>query len=155
MADATRYVGRRFLQLLLVIWVAGTVNFLTPRLIPGDPLAAAFARMQASGGQAGFDVAVHASAVELLVGLHQRPIQCLVLDVHLEGMGGLDLHAYLTDAGIRLPIVFITAHDDPATRQRAEQAHQIYLRKPVDSNELLDAIASLIGRDTPSQGPEV
>jgi FixJ family two-component response regulator len=101
---------------------------------------------------AGFDVVAHASAVELLVALHQRPVQCLVLDIHLEGMGGLDLHSYLTDAGIRLPVVFITAHDDPATRQRAEQARQVYLRKPVDSHELLDAIASLIGRDTASTG---
>jgi len=102
---------------------------------------------------AGFDVVAHASAVELLVGLHQQPIQCLVLDIHLEGMGGLDLHDYLTDAGIRLPVVFITAHDDPATRQRAEQAHQIYLRKPVDSNDLLDAITSLIGGDPAPAGP--
>ena len=102
---------------------------------------------------AGFDVVAHASAVELLVGLHQHPIRCLVLDVHLEGMGGLDLYDYLTDAGIRLPIVFITAHDDAASRQRAERGHQIYLRKPVDSNELLEAIGSLIGRDSGSTGP--
>ena len=115
-------------------------------VVDDDPsVRKALARLLRS---AGFDVVAHASAVELLVGLHQRPIQCLVLDVHLEGMGGLDLHAYLTDAGIHLPIVFITAHDDQATRQRAEQAHQIYLRKPVDSNDLLDAIASLIGPAT-------
>lgn len=121
-------------------------------VVDDDPsVRKALARLLRS---AGFDVVAHASAVELLVGLHQRPIQCLVLDVHLEGMGGLDLHAYLNDAGIRMPIVFITAHDDPATRQRAEQAHQIYLRKPVDSHELLDAIASLIGRNQASAGTD-
>lgn len=101
---------------------------------------------------AGFDVVVHASAVEFLVGLHQGSIQCLVLDIHLEGMGGLELYAYLSDAGIRMPTVFITAHDDAATRQRAEQAHQVYLRKPVDSNDLLNAIASLIGSDPAATG---
>jgi FixJ family two-component response regulator len=120
-------------------------------VVDDDPsVRKALARLLRS---AGFDVVAHASAVELLVGLHERPIQCLVLDIHLEGMGGLDLLAYLTDAGIQLPIVFITAHDDPASRQRAEQAHQIYLRKPVDSHELLGAIASLIQKDAPS-GPK-
>jgi len=114
-------------------------------VVDDDPsVRKALARLLRS---AGFDVVAHASAVEFLVGLHQRPVECLVLDVHLEGMGGLDLHAYLVDAGIRIPIVFITAHDDPATRLRAEQAHQIYLRKPVDGTELLDAIASLLGRN--------
>jgi len=121
-------------------------------VVDDDPsVRKALARLLRS---AGFDVVAHASAVEFLVGLHERPIQCLVLDVHLEGMGGLDLQAYLADAGIRLPIVFITAHDDPVTRQRAELAHQLYLRKPVDSTELLDAIASLIGGDAKSAGTE-
>ena len=122
-------------------------------IVDDDPsVRKALARLLRS---AGFDVVAHGSAAELLVGLHQRPIQCLVLDVHLEGMGGLDLHAHLTDAGIRLPIVFITAHDDLATRQRAEEARQIYLRKPVDSNELLEAIASLIGPDAAPSGSGV
>ena len=47
MSDAVRYIGRRFVQLVLVIWVAGTLNFVVPRLIPGDPIEAALAKMQA------------------------------------------------------------------------------------------------------------
>jgi peptide/nickel transport system permease protein len=79
MADAFRYVGRRFLQLLLVIWVAGTVNFLVPRLIPGDPLASAFARMQAQGGQVAFDAAALAAEYNAKFGL-DRPIWQQYLD---------------------------------------------------------------------------
>jgi peptide/nickel transport system permease protein len=79
MADAFRYVGRRFLQFLLVIWVAGTVNFLVPRLIPGDPLASAFARMQAQGGQVGFDAAALAAEYSAKFGLDQ-PIWKQYLD---------------------------------------------------------------------------
>ena len=46
----SRYVGRRLLQLALVLFVAGTINFIIPRLLPGDPVATAVARMQAGGG---------------------------------------------------------------------------------------------------------
>ena len=50
MTDALAYVGRRLLQLVLVLFVAGSVNFLIPRLLPGDPVAAAVAKMQSGGG---------------------------------------------------------------------------------------------------------
>jgi peptide/nickel transport system permease protein len=50
MTDAFAYVGRRLLQLFLVLFVAGTINFIIPRLLPGDPVATAVAKMQAGGG---------------------------------------------------------------------------------------------------------
>lgn len=50
MTDTVAYVGRRLLQLMLVLFVAGTINFIIPRLLPGDPVATAVARMQAGGG---------------------------------------------------------------------------------------------------------
>jgi len=55
MADLLAYVGRRLIQLFLVIWVAGTINFIIPRLIPGDPVASALAKMAAAGNAAAID----------------------------------------------------------------------------------------------------
>jgi FixJ family two-component response regulator len=54
-------------------------------------------------------------------------------------MSGFDLEAYLSDAGIHFPIVFITAHDDTALRERIEATGHAYLGKPSES-ALLDAI---------------
>lgn len=67
-------------------------------------------------------------------------LDCLVLDVHFEGMSGVDLEAYLSDAGLRFPIVFITAHDDAAMREHVEAKGHAYLRKPFEETALLDAI---------------
>ena len=66
--------------------------------------------------------------------------ECLVLDVHFEGMSGVDLEAYLADAGVHYPIVFITAHDDTTIRERVEAKGHAYLRKPFEEGALLDAI---------------
>jgi peptide/nickel transport system permease protein len=71
MSDAVRYIGRRFVQLVLVIWVAGTLNFIVPRLIPGDPIEAALAKMQAQGGQSSFDAAALAASYAAKFGLDQ------------------------------------------------------------------------------------
>ena len=95
---------------------------------------------------AGFDAVTFTSAEDFLARFQQRALACVVLDIHLGGMSGLDLQAYLADAGIRLPIVFITAHDDAATRERVEHCGQVYLRKPVDENCLLGAITSLLNQ---------
>jgi FixJ family two-component response regulator len=71
-------------------------------------------------------------------------LQCLVLDVHFEGMSGVDLEAYLADAGVRFPIVFITAHDDAAMRERIEAKGHAYLRKPFEETALLEAISRVM-----------
>jgi len=89
---------------------------------------------------AGYGVVPFRSTEEFLVTRQQWLLHCLVLDVHFQGMNGLDLEAYLADAGVRFPIVFITAHDDPAIRERIEASGQAYLRKPLDEVALLDAI---------------
>jgi FixJ family two-component response regulator len=90
---------------------------------------------------AGFVVVTFVSAEDFLARFRHSTLACVVLDIHLGEMSGLDLQAYLADAGVPLPIVFITAHDDPQTRGRVEKSHQPYLRKPVDEKALLDAIA--------------
>jgi FixJ family two-component response regulator len=70
---------------------------------------------------------------------------CLVLDVHLNG-SGFELQARLAAAGIKIPTIFITAHDDDATRRRIEASGAVaHFWKPVDRQALLDAIHRAIG----------
>lgn len=76
-------------------------------------------------------------------------LNCLVLDVHFEGMSGVDLEAYLSDAGVHFPIVFITAHDDAAMRERVEAKGHAYLRKPFEETALLDAINRVMAQTLP------
>ncbi len=56
MADTFVYIGRRFIQLLIVIWIAGTLNFAVPRMIPGDPVESAFNALAVQGGSRSVDV---------------------------------------------------------------------------------------------------
>ena len=70
---------------------------------------------------------------------------CLVLDVHLNG-SGFELQARLAAAGMKIPIIFITAHDDVATRRRIEESGAVaHFWKPVNGQALLDAIRLAIG----------
>lgn len=71
MTDAVTYVGRRVVQLLIVIWVATTINFIVPRLIPGDPVQSALAQMQVSGGAVSFDATALAEEYNRKYGLDQ------------------------------------------------------------------------------------
>jgi FixJ family two-component response regulator len=83
------------------------------------------------------------SSVEEFVGTEiSDENACLICDVAMPGMSGLELPVLLARAGRQLPVIFITAHDTPATRQLAHQAGAVaYFRKPVDGEALLDAIA--------------
>jgi FixJ family two-component response regulator len=67
---------------------------------------------------------------------------CVISDIQMPGTNGLDLPALLTQAGHHLPVIFVTAHDTPQTRERAQSVGAAaYFRKPVDDQALLDAIA--------------
>jgi FixJ family two-component response regulator len=73
---------------------------------------------------------------------------CLVLDVRMPGVSGLDLQRELTDGGINLPIIFLTGHGDIAMTVRAMKAGAVeFLTKPVRDRDLLDAIQQAIDRD--------
>jgi FixJ family two-component response regulator len=88
---------------------------------------------------AGFRVATFASAEEFLASNSSRATACLVLDVLLGGMSGFDLQARLAAAGIPIPTIFITALDDPITRERARSS-VAFLRKPFREDALVGAI---------------
>jgi FixJ family two-component response regulator len=86
------------------------------------------------------------SAEEFVQSGHLHDTVCLVLDVRLPGMSGVEFQNRLAGDGPRIPIVFITAHDDEATREQAlEDGALDFLFKPVDQNALLNAIRSALG----------
>jgi FixJ family two-component response regulator len=73
---------------------------------------------------------------------------CLVLDVRLRGVSGLDFQRELADAGIRIPIIFITGHGDIPMTVRAMKSGAVeFLTKPFRDQELLDAIHQALDRD--------
>jgi FixJ family two-component response regulator len=73
---------------------------------------------------------------------------CLVLDVSLPGVNGLDLQRKLADAGVRIPIIFITGHGDIPMSVKAMKFGAVeFLTKPFDDQDLLDAIHQALDRD--------
>jgi FixJ family two-component response regulator len=73
---------------------------------------------------------------------------CLVLDVRLPGINGLDFQRELADAGIRIPIIFITGHGDIPMSVRAMKSGAVeFLTKPFRDQDLLDAIHQALDRD--------
>ena len=73
---------------------------------------------------------------------------CMVLDVQLPGLSGLDLQKELTDRGFRIPIIFITGHADVPIAVQAMKAGAFeFLTKPCREQDLLDAVQSAIDRD--------
>ncbi|HTP28304.1 MAG TPA: response regulator [Anaeromyxobacteraceae bacterium] len=73
---------------------------------------------------------------------------CLVLDVRLPGLSGLDLQQTLIDAGVHIPIVFITAHGDIAMSVRAMKHGAVeFLTKPFNDEDLLAAVRQALERD--------
>lgn len=71
---------------------------------------------------------------------------CVISDVQFPGKSGLELPVLLGRAGHHLPIIFVTAHDTPETRDLAQRyGAAAYFRKPVDDQALLDAIAWAVG----------
>jgi FixJ family two-component response regulator len=73
---------------------------------------------------------------------------CLILDVRMPGIGGLELQRQLSGAGIHIPIIFITGHGDiPMTVQAMKEGALEFLTKPVRGQDLLEAVQKAIERD--------
>jgi FixJ family two-component response regulator len=89
----------------------------------------------------GYAVETFASASEFLASPAIGLTSCLVLDIHLQDMTGFELQERLAGTWAAIPLVYITAHDDAATRARVRQAGVgAYLRKPFEKRALLAAI---------------
>src|SRR5207302_8147663 len=97
---------------------------------------------------AGLKVQTFTSAREFLKNPRPEGPACLVLDVRMPGLSGIELQRELTQSGIHIPIIFITAHGDIPMSVRAMKAGAAeFLTKPFRSRSLLDAVRAAIARD--------
>ena len=92
------------------------------------------------------DVNVFASAEEFLASDHPRKVDCLILDVRLPGMSGVELHRHLLASRYNVPVIFITAHgsDDRVRSEAASDWTVAYLTKPFCGDELLEAVRTAL-----------
>jgi FixJ family two-component response regulator len=89
----------------------------------------------------GFRAAAFESAESFLSSGHLNDTSCLIVDVQMPGMNGLQLQSQLAAAGRNIPIIFITAFDDKESRRRAMQAGAVaFLGKPFNDEQLLESI---------------
>ena len=95
---------------------------------------------------AGMQSVTYPSAEAFLADTKQPRFDCLVLDIRLGGMSGIELGLWLAAEGNRTPIIFVTAYDDAEMRLRAESAGCVaYFRKTTSGVEVLDAIRRATG----------
>ena len=93
----------------------------------------------------GFATMVFASAEEFLDRGAANQVECLLLDIHLGGLSGIELWRRLKDSGSMLPVIFMTALDDEAMREQALNACCVaFLRKPCQARQLLEAIKKAV-----------
>ena len=94
----------------------------------------------------GFRVETFASAEDFLSSARRESTGCLVLDVRMTGMSGVDLLRYLAAGNVRIPAVVLTAHGDDEIRQRCLGAGAVaFLDKPFHAEALLDALQTALG----------
>ena len=97
----------------------------------------------------GHKVATFSSAREVLDHDHPDTPGCLVLDIRMPGLSGLELQEQMAALGLNMPIIFITGHGNIPTSVRAMKAGAVdFLEKPFDDQALLDAIYHAIAKDT-------
>jgi FixJ family two-component response regulator len=101
----------------------------------------------------GFQAAGFESAEILLKSSQLHETSCLIIDVRMPGMNGLQLQSHLAAAGYKIPIIFITAYDDRESRRRAMQAGAVaFVAKPFTDGLLLQAIRSALPVQSKARG---
>jgi FixJ family two-component response regulator len=107
-----------------------------------EPVRRALQRLALS---AGMSAVTFASGAEFLESLKVHRPDCVILDLHMLGINGIEVQARLARARDKLPVIVITGHDTDETRERVMNAGAAaYLRKPVDDQMLLAALADAI-----------
>jgi FixJ family two-component response regulator len=100
--------------------------------------------------RAGFQTVAFSSAEVFLVSPVKDSCACLLVDVQLEGMSGPDLQRRLREAGNPLPVIFITAHDDPAAEAEAiQQGCAGYIRKTDPGETIVTALRKVLAAGSP------
>jgi len=96
----------------------------------------------------GFEAATFASAEEYLQSGNVRNTSCLIADVQMPGMTGVDLQDHLIARGHRTPVVFITAYPEQQTRDRALKAGAVgFLKKPFSDEQLIACLSDALGSE--------
>ena len=120
----------------------------TPTVFVVDDDAAVRAAIQGLLKSVGLQSETFGIAHEFLRRKRPDGPSCLVLDVSLPGINGLDFQRELTDAGIQIPIIFITGHGDIPMTVRAMKSGAVeFLTKPFQDQDLLDAVHQALDRD--------
>jgi FixJ family two-component response regulator len=100
----------------------------------------------------GYTVEVFPSAADFLASPFLTATACLVTDVQMPGMTGIELHRRLLDAGYAIPTIFVTAYPDEVVRNRALRNGVVcYLSKPVDDDHLERCLRSALQSGKPSE----
>jgi len=100
----------------------------------------------------GHECVSFSSATEFLAGKRRDAPACLVLDVRLPGLSGLDLQRQMAEADVLIPIIFLTGHGDVPLSVRAMKAGAVdFLTKPFHEQELLDAVREALDRNRASK----
>jgi len=98
----------------------------------------------------GYTVEAFPSAADFLASRHLPETGCLVADVHMPGMTGLELHRYLVDTGHAIPTILVTAYPDEVVRDQALKDGVVcYLSKPLDDDDLERCLLSALQPGTP------
>ena len=100
----------------------------------------------------GYAVEAFPSAADFLASPHLTETACLIADVHMPAMTGLELHRQLIDAGYPIPTILVTAYPDDGARARALNNGVVcYLRKPVDEKHLMQCLRTALDSREPSK----
>jgi FixJ family two-component response regulator len=103
---------------------------------------------------AGFATNTFATAEEFLESATQRETACLILDVRLPGMSGIELQQRLAGADSRVPIIFVTGHGDASLRDLVMKSGAVgFLNKPVRSDALLQEIHAALAKNRTNNNP--
>lgn len=101
----------------------------------------------------GYTVEAFASAADFLASPHLPDTACLVADVHMPGITGVELHRHLVDAGYAIPTILVTAYPDEVVRDQALKDGVVcYLSKPVDDDHLERCLRSALRPRAPIDG---
>jgi FixJ family two-component response regulator len=95
----------------------------------------------------GFRAEIFPSAEDFLASSNLDKTSCIIVDVHMPVMTGLELQCRLDSSRFRIPMIFVTAHDDPAVRVQALKGGAVdFLSKPFNADVLLSAIHAALDR---------
>jgi FixJ family two-component response regulator len=93
------------------------------------------------------------SAADFLISRRPDETACLIADIHMPGMTGVELYACLIEAGHKIPTILVTAYPDEGTQARVlKDGIVCYLLKPFDDNDLMDCVRKAVEGGKPPAG---